>query len=322
MSGPVPALEQALERVADVARREVLRLDVDRLPGGGEHVGGQRRRLLDRGTAAVGRHGAGDGDLDSGHRRLQSPGPDRGASLRDGRRLAGRRLPAGAGKVAQRPGGVAVHRHLQIVDRSVGLAIGIAAQGIVRPVPGGVPALHRQVHPAREGDGVVDADELLVVGGVERVVGVELELDPRMVLPLGAEDQRQRGAGSVHGGDAPDQDPHLQAGPRLDEEAQERPERRRGVLVGVVAQADAAVEVPADDEDRAPRLPQGTLQGGEVVGAVDQHGRALRPGDAPAVAPRGEEAGSRRPGGNRLVRFDPLRHGQRVRSHRYARHIP
>ena len=116
----------------------------------------------------------------------------------------------------------------------------------------GVPALDRQVHAADERQGIVDADDLLVVGGIKRVMGVELELKARVVLPVGAEDERPGSAGGMHDGNAPHQDPDLKVRLGLNERAEQGAERRGFFGAHVRAQADAAVEVPADDEDRAP----------------------------------------------------------------------
>jgi hypothetical protein len=60
---------------------------------------------------------------------------------------------------------------------------------------------------------------------------------------------------------------------------------------GIRPQADAAVEVPARDDDRVPRPLGGGREGGEVCLSVDQKGELAGPLDAPAVATGAKDLG-------------------------------
>ena len=77
----------------------------------------------------------------------------------------------------------------------------------------------------------------------------------------------------------------LQIGPLLDERAEQGAERRRVLGGDVRAQADAAVEIPSDDEDRPLGFPQGSFEMREVWSPVDQNTCSVGLSHAPAVPP-------------------------------------
>lgn len=87
----------------------------------------------------------------------------------------------------------------------------------------GVPAPDGQVHAAHEGNGVVDADDFLMMGAIKRMLAVEPDLCARMVLPRGAEQKRQRRAGRVQVRHAPNQDADFQQRPLFDQERSRSP---------------------------------------------------------------------------------------------------
>jgi hypothetical protein len=84
----------------------------------------------------------------------------------------------------------------------------------------------------------------------------------------------------VHHADAPDEDAHLERLAGLDAVAQELAERARIVLR---TKLDGRVEVPADDEDRAPGREEGRPEMLEIGSGVDEDRCPVRRFDAPAV---------------------------------------
>ena len=64
----------------------------------------------------------------------------------------------------------------------------------------------------------------------------------------------------------------------------------QAVVRAVGHEADAAVDVPAEDEDAALRARDRRAHGREIGGAVDEKSEALRAFDAPAVAAGHEQA--------------------------------
>src|SRR5690606_7004724 len=77
--------------------------------------------------------------------------------------------------------------HLNVVERTVGLARRIDAPGIVGVVAAGIPAADREVETAGEGQRIVHYDQLLVLGGAERHRRIEAEGDLRRHLPVEGE---------------------------------------------------------------------------------------------------------------------------------------
>ena len=113
---------------------------------------------------------------------------------------------------------------------------------VVGRVAARVPAMDGEVHPADERDAVVDDDDLLVMGRVDRMARVELHAQARMVLPVRPDEERPWGARRVHDRGAPHQDADPQLRPRLDERTQPGPELRRSIGLGIGAEADAPVK--------------------------------------------------------------------------------
>ena len=104
----------------------------------------------------------------------------------------------------------ALHHHLHVMHRRIRHAIGPLAQFVRRLVLGGVPAADGEIHAADESDGVVHADDFLMVSAIERMLAVKPHLDTRMFFPFRAQQERQRGAGRVQHRHAPYQHADLQ----------------------------------------------------------------------------------------------------------------
>ena len=86
-----------------------------------------------------------------------------------------------------------------------------------------------EVDAAAETQAVVDAYDLLVMRGIDRMLPIEAEVDAWVILPFRAGEQRQRLARRVQGGDAPYQDADLEGGMSLHEPAQQVLQRRRSL---------------------------------------------------------------------------------------------
>ena len=98
-------------------------------------------------------------------------------------RLGGRALPALPGQLAECCRGIAGNDGLDIMERSVGLTVRRHAVRVVPAMLGRIPARVGQVAPSREGDGVVDHDDLLVMRGSSRQLAVHLEAKARAPGP-------------------------------------------------------------------------------------------------------------------------------------------
>ncbi len=114
--------------------------------------------------------------------------------------------------------------------------------------------------------------------------GIKLDADALVLVPFSAEQQLLWLAWRMHHGCAPDQRAHFQLRISLDEFPEHFADGRGVRLCG--AQADAAVEVPSQDEDRTAGLPQCAFKTGEVIFTVDEKRSALGPGDAPTGVAR------------------------------------
>src|SRR5690606_19665859 len=128
---------------------------------------------------------------------------------------------------------------------------GIAAARIASAVLARVPAAGAQVDPAAEGDPVVDHDQLLVVRAAERVLAVEPELDAPVRAEPEAHGGQERALERVEQREVPLEQVRAQAAPAPHELVEELGERAFVAAALAAAQAHAAVQVPAEDQDRA-----------------------------------------------------------------------
>ena len=204
-----------------------------------------------------------------------------------GDRLAAGNLPALARQVAERRGGSAVHRHRRVVPRFVAAAGGRPAAAFVAVgMLARVPARPGHVDAAAESEGIVDDDDLLVVAGAARMGAVELEVDLLARRPAQQAQHGGAAAEQVDRAQVPFEDVDLQARPVLGQPVEELAELDRGAVVGIGVEADAGVEVPADQQDLRLGAEHRLARVAEVIGRVDDDGGAVRPFDAPAVAAR------------------------------------
>ena len=234
---PVGPRQLFREDLADAPVGEILRFDVDRPLRGFERVEGERLDLAIAACLAPARRGAGCGDESIGEVRREPYRPDAAQGRIARMTFAGRDPPARIGDVGDGARDVPFDGHLQIVHRLVGLSGRVDAAWIVRVVLARVPAFHRQVHAADEGEQIVDGDDLLVLGAVDRVIIVELHLDAGVVLPWRAEEHRHRRAGRMQGRKIPDQDADFEVRPLFHQRAEQVGERGEALLRPVDAAA-------------------------------------------------------------------------------------
>ena len=204
---------------------------------------------------------------------------ERSSSARRPQHFAGHPLPALAHQLVERPGGFALDHEHAVVERRARRPADPAAARLARAVLGAVPATGAEVDPAAERQAAVDHHELLVMARRRRMVGIQDEIEAtRLCHPEFQLGQRLT-IEAVEQRPVPDQHPDVQGRARGEQLPEELAEGRR-IARGV--EADIAADVPADDVHRHPGLQQGAAQGIEIRGAVDQQGRPLRPGNAPA----------------------------------------
>ncbi|XQU70726.1 hypothetical protein OJJOAM_003515 [Cupriavidus sp. H18C1] len=121
--------------------------------------------------------------------------------------------------------------------------------------------------------------------GAHRMAGVEPERQPAMGLPVELDRRQPLALHRVDHREIPAQ--HVDAQPaaaphqRIEEIAQPA---RKAVVGAAGHQLEAAVDIPAEDEDGVFRLDQRRAQRAEVLLAIDQHGEARCAFDAPAIA--------------------------------------
>ena len=173
------------------------------------------------------------------------------------------------------------------MERPVGLAGGIDALRMLDRMLGRVPAPDRHVEAAGKRDRIVDDHQLLVLRGAERHRVVEGEADPAGGAPSERDVRKQLALVGVEDGVVPQQQAHDQFRPLAHQGGEKLGQRLRIAVLGAAALADQpglAMQVPADDEDAAPRLEQGLAHGAKECRTVDQDRRAMRPLDPPDVA--------------------------------------
>ena len=173
------------DRVTDEGRTEILVLHVEMALRGGDHVGVEVADLVHAGLAVERRRGTRDRHVNVRDVGTAVFGP-RVAASRDCHRArapADRTEPPLARELADDACRFAVHHGLDVVERSVRLAVRIATTRIVCGVLARVPAAGRHVDPAAIGEAIVDDNHLLMMRGGWRVVGVEHHPQPPMRFP-------------------------------------------------------------------------------------------------------------------------------------------
>ena len=119
-----------------------------------------------------------------------------------------------------------------------------------------VPTTNGQIEPARKGDRIVGDDDFLVLRTPKRRLVIETELDLVRRRPVERQLRKQLALERIEHRIIPEQQPDRELGATLDQRGQKFRERDGIAIVGLPALADqpgAAVDVPADNQDRMAR---------------------------------------------------------------------
>jgi hypothetical protein len=262
-------LETLGQRVADSAGGEVLVLQVDALACGGNRLQILLLDLTHGGASVVRGFGQRDAEFDVGDvgadvRRPRVGGVVGVARLRCCRgiacqrrhidRLRRRAVPALAHQFAERLRRGAVEHCLHVVHRLVRRRVRIAPEQGVRMMRGRVPARTGQVDAAREREPVVDHDELLMMRRAERVLAIELECHVPVRAPAELVNRQPFAFECIQHREIPCEHVDAQVAPPLHQRAQKIGEPGgQAVACAGGCQLQAAIDVPADDEDRVAR---------------------------------------------------------------------
>jgi hypothetical protein len=268
-------------------RGEILGFDVNRPLRRGNGVEVQGFHFAHLWIAVVRRLCTGDRHLDVPQIWHQTGGPRiTPAPLPRLPPAAGGSLPTLPHEGCQVPCRLAVDRHLHVVYRWVGLAARVHPPWVVGAVFGGIPPLDGHVDPARESNGVVHHHDLLVVRRPARVHAVQGEVHATVGAPARVEAGERFAFERINDGEIPPQDVDpqpLTPGHQGVEEAAKLPLQLAVHLIGY--EANAAVDIPTDDENGLLRPLGSGGEGGEVIGTVDQEGHPFGVRHAPAVPP-------------------------------------
>ena len=184
----------------------------------------------------------------------------------------------------------AVERHHQVMERRIRLAVRRAAH-FLGGVLGSVPAAYGEIDAADESDRIVDHHDLLVMRAGQRMRVVVAQVHAARGRPAEAVERRKLPVGAEHHRVVPVQDVHVQRVAPLHEVVQEIAKQRRRPVghLGLEVQPGLAVEVPAEDRDRALGAQRRFVERTEVIRRVDQQRDALGARHRPAVVARPQE---------------------------------
>ena len=161
--GTVPCFQPAHQFPADDLRRQILRLEIDAVPCRGERVEVQALDLAHQARIGTGDGGGHVGEIG---REVRGPGIDGRPERRQ--RFSGLARPALARMLCQHAGSRPSDDHLQVMHRPIGLAGRGHPLRMVRRVIDPIPPVAGEIDPADECQGIVDHDQLRVVGTPER----------------------------------------------------------------------------------------------------------------------------------------------------------
>ena len=154
----------------------------------------------------------------------------------------------------------------------------------------GIPARPREVIPADECHSVVDDDKLLMVTCARRMAVVEAKRQSPMCAPIELEDRQPFALHRIEHREVPRQNVAANPAAPRDDGIEEIAERFRKRIAGASwHQLHPTIDIPADDEKRAPGARQSIAYRREIGFAVDQKRRAIGALDPPAIAPGHQE---------------------------------
>ncbi len=157
--------------------------------------------------------------------------------------------------------------HLHVVHGQVRLVVRIAAARLRGVVGRDVPAAHGQVDAAAVRDVVIDDHELLVMRRADRQVTVEQNLDPLRFAMAEDEARKELAVHRVEDRVVPQQNLDREIRAALQQPFEQLADLDRRAVGGprVAFQPRAAVQLPAQNEDRALRGEQRRAEGLEIV---------------------------------------------------------
>ena len=166
----------------------------------------------------------------------------------------------------------------------------VDATRVVVRVVARVEAAAREIVAADESHGVVDDDDFLMVRAADRMLVVEAKRQPTMRAAVELVDRQPLALHRVEHREVPRQHVTAQCRGSRDEGIEEIAQLLgQPVARAVGYEAHAAVDVPAEDENRPAGPRKRRTHGAEVLDAIDQKRHALRTLDTPAVAPRRQQ---------------------------------
>ena len=222
--------------------------------------------------------------------RLQVGRPDVESARRTRQLFAGRAQPALSYQVAERGGSGTVDGHFDVVIRAVRPAPRVDPPRIVRIVRRRVPPRRGEIEPADERHCIVDDDDLLVLRASQRMMVVETEVEARVGAARPAMKRQDLALQGIDDREVPIENADTQRSTAPDQAVEERPD-----LVRVVPhpsfgpQSHAAVEIPADYQDRMASARCRRHEGAKERLSVDEHGGAGGRLDTPTVLARSED---------------------------------
>ncbi len=172
------------------------------------------------------------------------------------------------------------------MKRGIWIAGRVDPIAVTERVLGRVPAADRQVEAAGKGHLVVHHNELLVLGSTRRHGAVETEMKPLGRRPVEAPLRQPFALAGIQNGKVPEQHMDMQARPFFDEGREKKREFGRIAVVdfpGLAHQQHAAMEIPAEQKERALRLQQRFTHRAEKFSAIDQGSSARRALDLPDI---------------------------------------
>ena len=151
-------------------------------------------------------------------------------------------------------------------------------------LPAGRPLVVDRV--AHERHAVVDDHHLLVVRPAYRVLIVQMEVNPPVLLPRQIENGKQLTFQGVDDGKIPLQDMHVQAFSPLDQGVHEIPEHGGQTFsFPFLEKPGPAVDIPARNQYGLLGSRRRACEGIEVGGRIHQEGHSFRLQDPPAIPP-------------------------------------
>ena len=155
-------LQAISERVGDAPRGKILAFNVDVALRGGNGVKVEGFDLPHFGTARIGRLSAGNAHIDIRDIGLHRARPGISVDWRGRDALPGPAKPALPDEARQGARGRTIHQKLDVMKGRVGHPAMIDASWMLGQVRWRVPAPDGEIQTAREGNGVVHDDDLLV----------------------------------------------------------------------------------------------------------------------------------------------------------------